>query len=157
MKLWGRIIRIYSELWDTLLAVSVWQWIGHVLRMPSASLTRCVLVDLRPSFGQRRNRAGPHNSGHRSVIRYLVQQGLDIAIAADRTQWKCLADDWLRHHGLPARPQMPVNVFKLPGDKYLWTRRCLQGALHGQQLFVCVSLTPCMPRSWNWIAQRDGA
>ena len=72
VKLWGRIIRIYSELWDTLLAVSVWQWIGHVLRMPSTSLTRCVLLDLRPSFGQRRNRAGPHNSGHRSVIRYLM-------------------------------------------------------------------------------------
>ena len=83
VKLWGCI---YSELWDTLLAVSVWEWIGHVLRMPSTSLTRCVLLDLHPSFGQRRNRTGPDNSGHRSVIRYLMHQGLDIALAADRMQ-----------------------------------------------------------------------
>ena len=121
-----------------------------MLRMPSTSLTRCVLLDLRPSFEQTRNRAGPHNSGHRSVMRYLVQQGLDIAIAADRTQWKCLADDWLRHHGLPARPQMPVNVFKLPGDKYL-----CQGAFHGQQLFFC-DVSPSLHRSILGLDRTEG-
>ncbi len=32
-------------------------------------------------------------------------------------------------------PQMPANVIQVVGDKYLWTRRCLQGAFHSQQLF----------------------
>ena len=89
----------------------------------------------------------------------MVQQGLDIAIAADRTQWKCLADDWLRHHGLPARPQMPVNVFKLPGDKYLWTRRCVQGALHGQHealTRICLCVTHSLHASILELDRTEG-
>ena len=134
VKLWGRA---YSELWDTLLVRMVWQWIGHVLRMPPSSLTRSVLLDLRPSSGQRRSRTGPDNSGHRSVIRYLQHQGLELHVAEDRSQWKDLETSWLRHNGVPPVPDSQANIFPLPGDKYMWTRRCLQGSFHGQQVLVC--------------------
>ena len=115
----------------------VWQWIGHVLRMPATSLTRCVLLELRPSSGQRRGRTGPDNSGHRSVIRYLQHQGMEFHVAADRCQWRDLENQWLRHNGVPLVLESPVNIFPLSGNKYMWTRRCLQGSFHGQQVFVC--------------------
>lgn len=134
VKLWGRA---YSELWDTLLVRMVWQWIGHVLRMPPSSLARCVLLDLKPYAGERRSRTGPDNSGHRSVIRYLQHQGLDLNVAVDRRQWQDLEICWLRHNGVPLVPASPSNIFPLSGDKYMWTRRCLQGSFHGQQVFVC--------------------
>ena len=50
---------------------------------------------------------------------------------------------------------MPVNVFKLPGDKFLWTRRCLQGAFHGQQLFVC-DVTDSLQRSILELDRTEG-
>ena len=67
VKLWARV---YSQIWDSLLARKVWQWIRHVLRMPLASLTRSVLLGLQPSEQQRRTRTGPNTSGHRNVIRF---------------------------------------------------------------------------------------
>ena len=154
VKLWGRA---YSELWDTLLVRMVWQWIGHVLRMPPSSLTRSVLLDLRPSSGQRRSRTGPDNSGHRSVIRYLQHQGLELHVAEDRSQWKELETSWLRHNGVPPVPDSQANIFPLSGDKYMWTRRCLQGSFHGQQVLVCDVTHPLERCFWNWTASMDGA
>lgn len=87
--------------WDTLLVRMVWQWIGHVVCMPPSSLTRPVLLDLRPSSGQRRSRTGP--------------------------DWEDLENSWLRHNGVPLVPKSHANIFPLPGDKCMWTRRCLQG------------------------------
>ena len=143
VKLWARV---YSQIWDSLLARKVWQWIGHVLRMPPASLTRSVLLGLQPSEQQRRTRTGPNNSGHRNVIRFLAHHDIPLTAAQNRHQWHTLEDTWLRFNGVLVR-ESDCHVFAIPSDDHLWTRKCLQGSFHGQQLFVCKvdgSLQCCM-------------
>ena len=143
VKLWARV---YSQIWDSLLARKVWQWIGHVLRMPPASLTRSVLLGLQPSEQQRRARTGPNNSGHRNVIRFLAHHDIPLTAAQNRHQWHTLEDTWLRFNGVLVR-ESDCHVFAIPSDDHLWTRKCLQGSFHGQQLFVCKvdgSLQCCM-------------
>ena len=143
VKLWARV---YSQIWDSLLARKVWQWIGHVLRMPPASLTRSVLLGLQPSEQQRRTRTGPNNSGHRNVIRFLAHHDIPLTAAQNRHHWHTLEDTWLRFNGVLVR-ESDCNVFAIPSDDHLWTRKCLQGSFHGQQLFVCKvdgSLQCCM-------------
>lgn len=51
--------RVYSHVWDSLLARQVWQLNGHVIRIPPASLTLSVLLGLQPSQQQHRTRTGP--------------------------------------------------------------------------------------------------
>ena len=134
VKLWGRT---YSELWDSLLARMVWQWVGHVLRMAPSTLPRSVLLDLQPASQQRRCRTGPNNSGHRTVLRYLQHHNIPTQAATDRHHWSDLEDRWIRHHGinLPTCPK--PNVWFVRPDQHIWARRCLQGSYSGQQLFVC--------------------
>ena len=70
---------------------------------------------------------------------------LKIAVA-NRHQWHTLEDTWLRFNGVLVR-ESDCNVFAIPSDEHLWTRKCLQGSFHGQQLFVCKvdgSLQCCM-------------
>ena len=55
--------------------------------------------------------------------------------ALDRSSWQRLEDDWLRHNGLDVLTN-PANVIAVPDDKHFWEKRCLQGAYHGQQVFV---------------------
>ena len=133
VALWGRT---YVELWDSLLARMVWQWVGHVLRQPADSLTRAVLLDLRSSTRTRRCRTGPNNDGHRNVLRYLHHCQLPIDTAANRQEWKSWEPLWLCHNGVPVHPA-PANVFVLSHDRHLWSRKCLQGSYHGQQVVVC--------------------
>ena len=59
--------RTFSETLDRLLARMVWCLVGHVLRMPPASLVRSVLLDNLHS-GLRRKRTRPNNSGHHIQI-----------------------------------------------------------------------------------------
>ena len=127
--------RTYCELWDCLLARMVWQWIGHVLRMPTSSLTRSVLLTLRSTWKSKRRRTGPDNSGHRPVLRYLHHQGISVDEAADRLQWQGREDEWVRRNGLSVQDSA-ANVYVSSSSQYLWTRRCLQGCYHGQQLIV---------------------
>ena len=69
--------------------------------MPPTSLTRSVLLALRPHSNQRRTRTGPDNSGHRNVIRYLAHQGIDTGTAENRLNWENLETNWLLHNGVP--------------------------------------------------------
>lgn len=89
VKLWGRT---FSETWDVLLARMVWSWVGHVLRMPSSSLVRSLLLDLKSTasiaFGLRRCRPGPNTSGHRNVLRFMHHQGIPLEAARDRNHWQ---------------------------------------------------------------------
>ena len=139
VKLWGRT---FSETWDQLLARMVWCWVGHVLRMPSTSLVRSVLLGLRSTAslntGLRRRRTEPNNSGHRNAIRYLRHRGIPVETALDRTSWQRCEDDWLRHNGIEnlATPAAPAHVFAVPADQHFWEKRCLQGTFYGQQVFV---------------------
>ena len=143
VKLWGRS---YTELWDSLLVRMVWQWVwqwvGHVLRQPESSLARSVLLGLQPARHQRRLRTGPNNSGHRSILRYLQHRNIPVETATDRQQWRNPEEPWLRHNGF-CGPVSRANVFAIACDKHMWARRCLQGAYHGQRVYL-----PC-DRCWG--------
>eukprot|EP00438_Fugacium_kawagutii_P018857 Skav230897 [mRNA] locus=scaffold2765:216083:217597:- [translate_table: standard] len=138
VKLWGRV---FALPWDRLLASMVWRWIGHVLRMPPISLVRQVLLSLTNTNASqhhlRRHGTGPNNSGHRSVLRYLQHQGLSVAAANDRQQWRDWEAGWLQHLGIYDGPAH-VNAFAISSDAFLWDFRCAQGAFSGQQVLVCV-------------------
>ena len=115
----------------------VWQWLGHVLRMPDTALVKQVLTSLKSiEPGRRRYRAGPDNSGHRSALRYLEQQGIRHELALDRHAWQAEQTGWLLHHGLTGTSD--AIAFMVPNDLYMWDRRCLQGSFHGQKVFVCL-------------------
>ena len=110
----GSTVRFGTPFW-LILARKVWQWIGHVLRMPPASLKRSVLLGMQPSEQQRRTRTGPNHSG-RNVIRFLAHHDIPLTAAQSRHQW----------HTLVREPA--CNVFAIPSDDHLWARKCLQGS-----------------------------
>ena len=135
VKVW---MRVFGQPWDWLLATMVWQWLGHVLRMPDTALVKQVLTSLQSTErGRTRYRTGPNNSGHRSALRYLHQRGISHAVASDRHQWQDEQEGWLLHHGLRTGTSAAL-AFRVPDTCYLWERRCLQGAFHGQQVFPCM-------------------
>ena len=109
--------------WDVLLARMVWSWVGHVLRMPSSSLVRSILLDLKSTasiaFGLRRCRPGPNTSGHRNVLRFMHHQGIPLEAARDRNHWQGLESAWLIHHGLTL-PDSPAQVFAVNADQHFW-------------------------------------
>ena len=85
VKLWGPA---YSEPCDVLLTRMIWCWVGHALRMPDTSLVRFVLFGLQSAAsasshgGSRHKRAGPNNSGHRNVSRYMRHKYIDVTLAS---------------------------------------------------------------------------
>ena len=94
----------------------VWQWLGHVLRMPDTALVKQVLTRLQSSEeGRTRYRTGPNNSGHRSALRYLHQHGISHAVASGRRQWQEEQAGWLLHHDVTGTSDAPA--FRVPAGR----------------------------------------
>ena len=135
-KLW---LWCYSERWDHLHARMVWDWAGHVFRRDREGMMSQAVLHFRSSVrlqGARAARTGPQNFGHRRLLSFLEQRGIQPVTAHDRQLWASYLPDWLSSCGM-GDLECRYNVQWVSESHHLGRRwRDVQGTFLGQEIWI---------------------